>query len=130
MFGGMKNIDASTIGAYKVRSLPGTLVILVALIGLLAPRMAASSGATMVVAGQRHTCAPTTSGTVRCWGYNLTGGLGDGTTTDRHTPVTATGEGTPRSACLLEKARGIDIAQRAWTTARESRPVDCPLFNM
>jgi alpha-tubulin suppressor-like RCC1 family protein len=30
-------------------------------------------------------------GTGRCWGYNGTGELGDGTTTDRLTPVTVSG---------------------------------------
>jgi alpha-tubulin suppressor-like RCC1 family protein len=47
--------------------------------------------ATAVAAGGRHTCALLGNGTVRCWGYNLFGQLGDGTTTDRTTPATVSG---------------------------------------
>ena len=43
-----------------------------------------------IVAGRYHTCARRLHGEVRCWGQNAFGQLGDGTTTDRATPVEVT----------------------------------------
>ena len=44
-------------------------------------------GITKIAAGNGHTCAVTTTGTVKCWGLNFFGQLGDNSTTYRATPV-------------------------------------------
>ena len=44
-------------------------------------------GITKIAAGNGHTCAVTTTGTVKCWGLNFFGQLGDNSTTNRYTPV-------------------------------------------
>jgi alpha-tubulin suppressor-like RCC1 family protein len=44
-----------------------------------------------VSAGQTHTAAVRTNGTLWAWGYNANGRLGDGTTTDRSSPVSVIG---------------------------------------
>jgi alpha-tubulin suppressor-like RCC1 family protein len=62
----------------------------------VAAAVSASSGGPLnnvmaVAAGGYHTCALLGDGTVRCWGSNYSGQLGDGTTTQRNTPATVSG---------------------------------------
>lgn len=45
--------------------------------------------ATKVALGRWHSCARRSDGTVRCWGYNANGQLGDNSTTNRPSPVSA-----------------------------------------
>lgn len=50
-----------------------------------------------ITSGGSHTCALMTDDTIRCWGWNSSGELGDGTRTQRNTPVSVAGlVGTPR----------------------------------
>ena len=49
------------------------------------------SPAAAIDAGSFHTCARLQDGTLRCWGMNDSGQLGDGTTTNALTPVAVAG---------------------------------------
>ena len=51
-----------------------------------------------ITAGANHTCALLTDGRVRCWGLNTYGQLGDGSTQDKHTPVTVANLDGPAKA--------------------------------
>jgi len=46
-----------------------------------------TNGVIAIAAGGAHTCALTQVYTLKCWGYNSFGQLGDGTFTDRFSPV-------------------------------------------
>ncbi|MBI2061726.1 MAG: hypothetical protein HYT87_18450, partial [Nitrospirae bacterium] len=56
------------------------------------PVAVSTLSAAVAVAGgsSGHTCSLLSDGTVKCWGRNLYGQLGDGYSTDRQTPVTVT----------------------------------------
>lgn len=45
------------------------------------------SGVTAIASGHHHNCALIAGGAARCWGLNTSGQLGDGTSTNRRSPV-------------------------------------------
>ncbi|MCC7541694.1 MAG: hypothetical protein IT379_36080 [Deltaproteobacteria bacterium] len=60
---------------------------------LCEPRPAAVpgiAGVTRIAAGGAHTCSLHDDGSVRCWGFNESGQIGDGTTDGRGAPVVVT----------------------------------------
>ena len=71
-----------------------------------------TSGIAAIAVSGSHSCAITTTGTVKCWGYNRYGQLGNGSYTDSSVPVSATGLSSPAmaisasgtSTCILNQA--------------------------
>ena len=74
-----------------------------------------SSGVTAIAGGNVHTCALTTAGGVKCWGYNIYGQLGDASTDSRIVAVDVVGLDSGVTAitagkthtCALTEAGGV-----------------------
>ena len=58
------------------------------------PGTVISTGVAQVALGYGHTCAVLSDGTLKCWGWNNAGQLGDGSTTNRATPTATTALGS------------------------------------
>jgi len=103
-----------------------------------------SSGVSALTAGIWHTCALTTSGGVKCWGYNAWGELGDGTLNNSSIPVDVVGLSEDVTAltgggihnCAMLSNGGVKCwGFNEWgqlgdgTTTRSSLPVDVSGFS-
>jgi len=74
-----------------------------------------TSGVTAVATGAYHSCAVTSVGGAKCWGYNALGQVGDGTSANRSTPVDVSGltsgvaalAGGYDHTCALTTAGGV-----------------------
>jgi alpha-tubulin suppressor-like RCC1 family protein len=79
------------------------------------------AGVVAIAAGENQICALLSTGGVDCWGSNRYGQLGDGSTTNRHTPVEVEGVGGSgtlagaiaissegEDACALTSGGGVD----------------------
>jgi alpha-tubulin suppressor-like RCC1 family protein len=79
-------------------------------------------GVLALAAGESHTCAALVDGTVWCWGRNDKGQLGDGTTTDRATPVQVVGTG---GTGTLTGVTGITAGQKHTCAVKGDGTVWC-----
>ena len=91
-------------GTRTVRASPtpvagGLKFVAIATASGFAGAMTATAPST-VTGGNAHSCALTEDGAAYCWGWNGSGQLGDGTTTDRLTPVAVSGNVTLTSIAL------------------------------
>lgn len=101
-------------------------------------------GVVSVASGFRHSCAVTTGGGVKCWGKNLLGQLGDGSTSNRSTPVAVVGLGSGVASVHTggdhSCALGADGTLRCWgyngygqlgtgNTSNQPTPVLVPVGN-
>lgn len=58
---------------------------------------------TLIAAGGSHTCATFADGSVRCWGQNTFGQLGDDTFQDRSTPIVVVGLAVARTPSVAKE---------------------------
>ncbi len=103
--------------------------------GLLLVDVVGLSGVTSLSANASgyHTCAITTGGALKCWGRNDFGQLGDQSTTDRNTPVSAFLNGSTAVAvsaggahtCIITPAGGV----RCWGRNSEGQLGDGTLVS-
>lgn len=68
-----------------------------------------SSSVTAIAAGGNHTCAVTSESGVECWGLNVNGQLGDGTTTSRLTPAAVSGLSSDVRAIAVHDAHSCAL---------------------
>ena len=73
-------------------------VIASVLFGLAPAQPASAQDVAAIAAGYRHNCVLTTDSGIKCWGDNVVGQVGDGTTIERHAPTDVQGLSGPVTA--------------------------------
>src|SRR6266581_2797973 len=87
---GQTGTAGTTVTTFRAGTTAGAATITAATGGLAATVDVTVLGGlsfAAVSAGFNHTCGVTTAGAAYCWGHNIEGQLGDGTRTDRTSPV-------------------------------------------
>ena len=75
-----------------------------------APISTLTNGNVRIAAGNVNTCAILSNGTVKCWGSNSYGQLGNGTSTSTNTPGNSINLGTGRTATAIAAGLGYTCA--------------------
>jgi alpha-tubulin suppressor-like RCC1 family protein len=108
---------------------PNTIIVFILVtISLTSCCLPKNVSSTAIAAGENHACALTSSGEIKCWGHNIAGELGDGTTEQRRTPVDVSGLNSGviaiaaggRHTCALMSSGGV----KCWGRDYASDPVD------
>ncbi|MDQ6945231.1 MAG: FG-GAP-like repeat-containing protein [Actinomycetota bacterium] len=74
---------------------------------------ALASGVSAIAAGDNHALAVMADGSVRAWGDNTSGQLGDGTTTPHSTPAPVSGLGAGSGVVAVAAGAGFSLALKA-----------------
>ena len=77
--------------------------------GSTSPCSSASNDLVQIAHGHSHVCAVTTSGTVKCWGANAAGQLGDGSRASRGYPVEVCASGYGQACPKLTGIRKVAV---------------------
>ena len=92
-----------------------------------------TGGVTQISAGYTHTCALLTDTTIKCWGQNSDGQLGNGTTTSTYSAVTVSAAAsalpTPTSVAAAATSSTLKSINVSWATNVNAASFTVKLYN-